>query len=168
MANNIPPSLSWLIKKRAMIAGEILHTRKALTKVQKFVDRLRRLEEDLAAIDKSLDMHEIKVDLENIKTVRPRRQPLKVPYGYISNFVIEYLRKHTRDKYIEKITIVEALIEKYKEVNQGSLDLPPYVDFTDAVSQALYGHLKHNRVVRHHNKNQNKMGLWQISNTHLD
>jgi hypothetical protein len=168
MANHIPPSLSWLIKKRAHIAGEILHTRKALIKVQKLVDKLKRLEEDLATIDKSLDLHEIKVDLNNIKPVRPRRQPLKMPYGYISDFVIDYLRQHARDKYVEKIAIVEALIKKYEEINQGLLDLPPYVDFTDAVSQALYGHVRHNRVVRHHNKNQNKMGLWQISNNHLD
>lgn len=168
MTNNIPPSLSWLIKKRAKIAGEILKIRKDLIKVQKLVDTLKILEENLEAIDKSLDLHEIKVDLENIKPIRPRRNPLKLPRGYISDFVIDFLRQNSKHGYVEKVDIVKALIERYKEVNQNLLDVPPYVDFTDAVSQALYGHLRSKRVIRHHDKNQNKMGLWQISSAYLD
>ncbi|MDP3744601.1 MAG: hypothetical protein Q8Q76_09730 [Methylotenera sp.] len=91
MANRIPPSLMWLINKRARLAGEIIQTKKALHKVQHIVSKLRNLEKSLETIDSSLKLHDIQVDLENIKPIRPQTYRMKFPRGYISRYVMEYL-----------------------------------------------------------------------------
>lgn len=70
MSDKIPPSQFWLIDKRVRLAGDILKTKKALSKVQHLVTKLRNLEDALQSIDSSLKLHEIQIDIENIKPIR--------------------------------------------------------------------------------------------------
>lgn len=160
MTNRIPPSLNWLIDKRARLSGHILRTKKALSKVQDLVDKLKILESDLAAIDQSLKLHNIQVDVENIKTIRPQMKRLKFPHGYINNTVLTYLRSHDDDKPVPKPEIVDFVFNKQFEFDPR---IATYSQVSKSVGQALarlcvLGHIK-----RHHNSDSFDEGLWTLA-----
>lgn len=92
MSNRIPSSLKWLIDKRARLDGEIRKTRASLNNAQRLIDELSKLETDLEAIDRSLGLHEIKVDLANIAPVRGHYVRIKLPHGELTRSVLLCLR----------------------------------------------------------------------------
>lgn len=160
MANKIPPSLNWLIKKRARLAGEIRKTRKALSKVQSLVDKLKSLEDDLDTIDKSLKLHTIQIDVNNIKPVRPKKPLLMFPRGDISKYVMRYLKLNGYERPVTKTEIVEYIIKIHDELYSCPL---PYVNFSDAVKQALVRNMRENRIVRCHHPITREVGLWMMA-----
>ncbi|WP_221763226.1 hypothetical protein [Methyloradius palustris] len=129
MVNRIPPSLNWLIDKRARLAGDIQRTNKALLKVQHLVSKLRELETALEAVDRSLQLHEIQVDVENIKPIRSHQTPkLKFQHGDISHLVLMHLRSQKNNSPIAKHRICLRAVS------------PPYVSHLLLwVSQLLLG-----------------------------
>lgn len=161
MANNIPPSLSWLIKKRARLSGEILKIKKSLSKVQSLVELLNKKERDLAAIDYSLSLHEIQVDLTLITPVRTKTS-LGFPNGYIQKFVLDYLSANTQDNPVSKTDIVQALIEEHK-TTLDSANTPKYVYFSNAVTQSLIRLNRQGFVEYQHNKITNEVGRWKLA-----
>lgn len=161
MSNRIPPSLNWLIKKRARLSGEILKIKKCLSKVQSLVELLNKKEKDLAAIDYSLSLHEIQVDLELIIPVRTKTS-LGFPHGYIQNFALAYLSANAQDKPVNKTDIVQALIEEHKTIF-NSTSTPKYVYFSNAVTQSLIRLYKQGFVEYQHNKITNEVGRWKLS-----
>ena len=160
MINKIPSSLNWFIKKHARLSGEIVRTKKRLKKVQALVDHLRKLESDRDVLEKTLALHEIQIDINLIRPVRPRKFRLPFPKGHNVNFVFEYLKTNSKERIVSKSEIVEALKIKYFEHYSPNL---PHVNFTDAVAEALHRHLRAGRVVRCHNLVTSSDGLWQLA-----
>ena len=159
MTNRIPPSLNWLINKRARLSGEIIRTKKALIKVQDLVDKLRVLESDLAAVDHSLKLHKIQVDVENIKPIRTKMTRLKFPYGYINNLVLTYLRSRNDDVPVHKSEIVNFVFNKQFEFDPQTATLS---QVSKSVGQALARLCVLGHVIRHHDSVTNDEGLWTL------
>ena len=90
MSNRIPPSLNWLVKKRARIHGELLKIKQQKVAYLKSYDRnIKKLELDLAALDRTLFLHEIKINPNIIPPIelRPINQTLK--YGKLTSLIFE-------------------------------------------------------------------------------
>jgi hypothetical protein len=85
MSYRIPPSLAWLGQKRACISGKIsrLHHELAVCQaaVQKKVADLERAQADLAAVDRTIGMHEIQVDPDLIPEIRTSSNPIALQHG---------------------------------------------------------------------------------------
>ena len=160
MANNIPPSLKWLIDKRARLAGDIAKTKKALSRVEHLVIKLRSLEEALEAIDNSLKLHEIQIDIENIKPINTHVYKMKFPGGYIRKSVMEFLIKNIDGDPVPKSLIVNFLISKHLEFDLKPL---PYAQASRAISMALAFHHRGGRVIRHHPISTQLEGTWSLS-----
>ena len=92
MTPKIPSSLKWLIDKRARLDAEIQRTQKSLASAKQLRGDLSKLEEDLAAIDRSLGLHDIQVRVENIKPVRSHYVRVNLPRGELTRSILLCLR----------------------------------------------------------------------------
>lgn len=160
MTYRIPPSLNWLIKKRGSLAGDIIRTKRSLKKVQHLVTKLNKLEEELKTIDSTLKLHEIQINVENIKPIRPKTNSLGFPHGYINQYVLKYLIDNYSSQPINKTEIVNFLISKNQEHQKTPAT---YDQITHAVKNSLFRHLMKGHVIRHHPLITSQEGLWQLS-----
>lgn len=127
MAIRIPSSLHWLIDKRARLAGDIIKTKRALKKVQHLVNRLSKLESELNTIDSTLRLHEIQIDVENIKPIREQVRLLAFPYGDVGKYVLEFLMDNHHASPILKCEIVYFLICKHQKYQAEPISYISYV-----------------------------------------
>ncbi len=160
MTNRIPPSLNWLINKRARLAGEMIRTKKALYKVQDLVNKLKYLEQSLEAIDSSLKLHEIQIDVENIKPIKSQTYQMKFPNGYINRYVMDYLISRAGDSPVPTSDIVKFLIDKHYEYDDKQL---PYTQVSRAVAMALSRLFRKGSVVKYHPTATTLEGKWGLS-----
>lgn len=84
MSSRIPSSLKWLIDKRARLDAEIRKTEAFLAKAKDLINELSNLKESLNAIDHTLSLYEIKVDINLIQRqdyneVRPHSTCRRMP-----------------------------------------------------------------------------------------
>jgi hypothetical protein len=94
MANKIPPSLKWLIDKRARLDGEIKKTEAAVKRTQHLIEELSTIKADLAAIDRALRLHDLQVDVDVIQPIRNQYVRTNVPYGELTRTIFLCLRLH--------------------------------------------------------------------------
>lgn len=158
MAGKIPPSLNWLIKKHARLSGEITKVKKALSKVQHLVDRLHELEVSLDAVDNALKLHEIQVDTENIKPIRPRKARSKFRHGEISNLILSYLRSRIDEAPVSKQDIAEYIRRKHLEIDPEPLNP---TQLSHCIQAGLNRLLRIGCISRCHDPITNQIGLWQ-------
>lgn len=162
MTNRIPPSLSWLIDKHARTSGQIIKLRNKLLAVLPSVDKLRELERSLEAIEESLKLHDIQIDLENIRPIRP---PMifrfKFKRGIAQKLVIEFLKSKYGQGPITKTEIDNLIIQEHAKV-------APHVICT----KGELGRYTHNLlkrlaakdyIIRSHSKQSHTVGLWEIN-----
>ena len=164
MTNRIPPSLNWLINKRARLVGNIIKIKKKLVHVQPLIDKLIELESNLKSIDSSLSMHEIKVDLDNIKPIRPQlhKQKLaKFPHGSQLNLFVKFLRSKNGLP-VTTLEIANHIIEKHLIFDETPL---PKSEAKRIAKQILARLHRCNKVTKLHNPIGNNIGLWQLKNT---
>jgi len=111
MSNRIPPSLKWLIDKRARLDGEIVALEKSIRQFEQLSGKFRKLEQlikrvevliseleesrvNLAAIDRALGLHDIQVEIENIAPIRSgKRKYLELPHGGIGKMLLTRLKQ---------------------------------------------------------------------------
>ena len=165
MTNRIPPSLNWLINKRARIAGEIIQTKKGLRKVQDLVIKLNKLEDELKSIDGSLKLHDIQINIENIRSIRTHCKHLRFPQGCINDYILQFLISKSDDFPTSKLEIVDHIILKHYELGGDQI---AYKTASRIVKQSLGRSCKLGRVVRHHNRKTRDHGFWTISKEFRD
>lgn len=158
MAGKIPPSLSWLIKKHARLSGEITKVKKALSKVQHLVDRLQELEASLDAVDNALKLHEIQVDVENIKPIRPHKARSKFRHGEINNLILGYLRSRVDEIPVSKRDIAEYIHRKHLEIDPEPLNP---TQLSHSIQAGLNRLHQLGCVSRCHEPATNQIGLWR-------
>jgi hypothetical protein len=92
MTNRIPSSLKWLIDKRARLEHEMGRLRRLPGEAEVL---LQEVEGALAAIDHALKLHDIRVNVRNIRPVRstPPNEHKGV-YGELSRTIIGALKAH--------------------------------------------------------------------------
>ncbi len=163
MAGRIPSSIFWLINKRARLAGEIAKTQKALSKVQHLVDRLKKLEASLQAIDDALKLHEIQIDTNDIKPIRPHKARSKFRHGEINNLILGYLRSKRDESPVSRREIAEYIHCKHMEIDPTPLNSTQLSQCIKAGLQRLY---RLGCISRCHDPATNQPGSWQAKKNH--
>lgn len=159
MAPRIPPSLAWLIDKRARLDAELLKTRASISKAQSLIVELSALEESLAAVDKTLSLHDIKVDIENIAPIRSHYVRVKVPHGELTKSILLCLRLR------EGGAVRQSEIVSFVEARFSDLGAP--AEKRSVLSRSIHYRLKglfrEGLLVRHHPPRTTDEGLWSIA-----
>lgn len=161
MAQRIPSSLKWLIDKRARIDAEIKKTRASLKTAEALIKELSGLEEDLAAIDRSLGLHEIKIEVENIPPVRSHYVRIKLPHGELTRSILLCLRLQ------EGTPVSMSAIAAFIEARHA--DLTAEKESRAALHRTIHYRLKNlyrsGVLQRHHPAETNSEGLWSLKDT---
>lgn len=158
MSVRIPPSLSWLIDKRARLDGEIRRTRASLAKARHLIEELSTLEEDLAAIDRTLELHEIKVDVRDIAPINTQYVRVKLPHGSLTQSILLFLRlrEGVPARMSEIVSFIEARYADIDALAESRGKLSRSVHYR-LKSLARQGVLK-----RHHFAHENSEGIWSL------
>lgn len=159
MTPKIPSSLKWLIDKRARLAGEIRKTRATLATAKQLIEDLSKLEEDLAAIDRSLGLHEIQIRVDYIQPIRSHYVRIKLPRGELTKSILLCLR--LREGVPARMSEIGAFIEARHS------DLSASVGSRAALHKSLHTRLKtlfsEGKLKRHHDPSSNKEGIWSLA-----
>ncbi len=90
MANRIPSSLNWLIKKRAETHGELNRIeRERSIYLQWTKQKISELKYDLQAIDRTLSLHDIKISPEIIPPKQPQVLGSKLNHGELTKLIYD-------------------------------------------------------------------------------
>jgi hypothetical protein len=92
MATRIPPSLAWLIDKRARLDAELQKARIAAENAKRLLADLEELEHNLNAIDRALGLHELQIDTNLIAPKKTHAIRVRLPYGALTRTLLQYLR----------------------------------------------------------------------------
>ena len=91
-----PPALKWLITKRSRLSGALLklddERAKLRDKIVSLDCRSGALLKQLAALDETIGLHEIPVNPEDIRPVRPHTRARLLPYGQLNRIIFTELR----------------------------------------------------------------------------
>lgn len=158
MTPKIPSSLKWLIDKRARLDAEIQRTQKSLASAKQLIGDLSKLEQDLAAIDRSLGLHDIQVRVENIKPVRSHYVRVNLPRGELTRSILLCLR--LRDGAPARMGEIVSFIE----ARHGDLSasVGNRAVFHRSVHNRLKALFREGRLKRHHPPSGNAEGLWSL------
>lgn len=183
MRTRTPPSLKWLINKKARLAGEIQYLETAapfrVERSQQLLDyaerrylelkkahqrNLKLTEEDLPrlkrqheAIKAALGMHEIQINPNLIRPIRPQKKRI-LPYGTLTRALYSYLKSVGGVATTREIAryIVEKHFDKNEQVN--------FVALTKRVSHRLKNLALEGKIIRLHNHfhGTNYEGVWKL------
>lgn len=162
MSTRIPPSLKWLIDKRARISGEIEKTRKSLDRAHELINEMHDLEETLSAIDKTLSLHELQIDKTLIRPIKSHYVRLKIPYGGINHTILTCLKLYSDGPPVSKSAINNFVIARYYDPNEKSV---PFKQIARSIHQSLNRLHADGKIKRFHNPSLNDEGLWKLIDT---
>lgn len=166
----IPPSLSWLIRNRRVLAGRIklaieekskleVHLQKAKTLIHQhelISQQIVVLEEDLAAIDRSIGLHEVPIDLSQISDLRPHKNPYLFKRGVLTQSIFSAFSFHP--KVWLSTTEVAVFVKSISHISFNDED---FLKLRDVVRNRLIGLAYHGKVDRINTGELNKEGLWR-------
>lgn len=160
MSTRIPPSLSWLIDKRARLDAEIKKTEKSLIKAKGLIEELSNLKENLAAVDKTLSLHDIPIDINLIKPMRSQYIRIKLPHGELTRSILLCLRLNQGDHLVTTSEIAAFIVAR-------NADLAAQPEHRSQLSLSLHNRLKglarEGVIQRHHPLFTNADGLWSLA-----
>lgn len=160
MTNRIPPSLNWLIDKRARIAGEIEKTSRSLKKAQALIEDLQVLEAKLKAIDMTLDLHHIKIDVCLISPIKSKELRLNIPHGELTKSILLCIKLYGENGPVSKSTIVDFVIARHFDSNSSKISSSQIGLSVQRRLKSLY---HQGYLLRHHSENTNHFGLWSLA-----
>lgn len=180
-----PPSLKWLLDKRARLLGEIKRLEKGIPAAREslskdiadaelqlaqlkaqqhrpLVDELvvQAKKADLAAIDRALQLHTIQVDTQLISPIWPHSAKNKLPYGQTTRFIYRYLKTI----YPESASAAEVaeFILSVTELNTDSMD-PEQIRLR--VRKQMRKLAAEGKLAPVHPKKTHLEGRWRLSQT---
>ena len=159
MSTRIPSSLKWLIDKRARLAGEIEKTKKALETANQLVEELKNLEETLSAIDKTFELHNIRIDVNLIRSIDSKYVRLKLPHGSITDSIVTCLKIYGDINPVPKSEIVRFLIARHYSFDEKE---EPYSQIARSVTKALNRMCRNGDIQRFHSLGASEEGLWKL------
>ncbi len=160
MTNRIPPSLNWLIDKRARVSGEIAKTKKLMKKAEALIHDLEILEQKLKAIDSTLDLHEIKIDVNLINPIRSHELRLNLPYGQLSKSILTCIRLYEVNGPVSKNIIEKFIVDRYFEFDGENIKSGKIKRILNRTLNNLY---HRGYLVRHHAGDSREIGSWTTS-----
>lgn len=164
MANRIPPSLNWLIDKRARVAGEIAKCKRSLKDAKTLLKDIEDLQIKLEAIDTTLDLHDIKVDISLITPIESKDLRISIPYGQMRKSILTCIRLYQENGPVSRDLIERFLINRHVDFQGDKVDR---LKFKRIVHNALKNLYHSGYLVRHHSPQTSSVGLWTLSEKYI-
>lgn len=124
----IPPSLNWLIQKYSRLTGRLEYLEETVPlktkELQNLSSELVQVREDLKALEKVIDLHGIKVDVQEIEPQKTNRNVTQQKYGQLTKIIYAILKDHHQSSTPE---IFEELTTRLN------------IEFEDPKERILYG-----------------------------
>jgi hypothetical protein len=150
-------NLNESIRHREKIAREIGTTKAQIAAVRLHMRQLETIKEDLAAIDRTLSLHDIQVDTQNIRSLNTNYKRLDLPLGEMSRCIYAALRAHAGPTL--RSTIYEYIITKHPRLISDEKSVRD-------VQRSLHDRLKslgrQGRLKRHHIGSGSADGIWSF------
>lgn len=158
MSTRIPSSLVWLIDKRARLDAEIRKTQVSITNAKKLIKELSSLQNDLLAVDKTLALHEVAIDVKLIEPINSHYKRIDLPYGELTSSILSCLRIRNDGPPATKKEIIAFIVSRNPHLmtNIGVHSL-----LLRSVQKRL-NCLVREKIIRRHHSPQDKKGLWSL------
>jgi len=159
MANRIPPSLSWLIEKRARVDGEMKKTQQALNKVTRLLKKLEAAEDRLKALDAVIAEHPLTQEPKRagpFNIEHHRRLPL--PKGEMTRCILDCLGE-AKGQPVKRAELHAFIFARYPQ-----FDTTDYYRrwIKEVVKDRLKTLIYRNVVQRHHDRRTRQPGIWSL------
>ncbi|WP_225972446.1 hypothetical protein [Ephemeroptericola cinctiostellae] len=166
----IPPSLSWLIRNRRVITGRIklaadekskleIHLQKAnlfIHQHELISQQIEVLKKDLAAIDRSISLHEIPIDLTQLGDLRPHKNPYLFKRGVLTQSIFSAFS--FRSKVWLSTTEVAVYVKSITRININDEN---FINLRDVVRNRLIGLAYQGKIDRINSGKLHKEGFWR-------
>ena len=180
-----PPSLKWLLDRRARLVGELeklqkrhpkklaaaeevhrkakehLEQTKRQIALQKKRFRMRQklLSADLDAIDNTLKQHEIRISSELIQPIASQDAYKFLPFGELTRTIFEYLKCAGENP----LSTTDLTISIASSIDREISD-KEFTALKHSVAHRL-DHLRHQgKIIKSNNSKRNVEGLWKLPN----
>jgi len=177
----IPPSLQWLLNKRARLLNAItvaeqLHFKRAHMRTQMIAAHKRQekvsginlnaskthieaLKRDLNAVDITLSMHEAPINPEIIEPIKTQTAARKFTHGAIGRLILTCLKYAGKDS--RTTTEVAAFVAEYYKVDIEEVE---FLQIRTSVKYRLRHLADNGKVKRAEKVSKNVESHWQLSN----
>lgn len=160
MSTRIPSSLKWLIDKRARLDGEIRRTEASLSRAHALVEELSKLKESVVAIDHTLSLHEIEIDVSLIRPIQSKYVRVNLPHGELTKSILLCLRLNKDVRPVGMIEIVRFIEARYADL---SVQPGSRLKLNESVHNRLKDLARQGLIQRHHPLTTNTQGFWSIA-----
>lgn len=154
----LPSSLKWLIDRRGRVDGEIKKIKASLEKCQRLSESLVQLEELLQSVDRTLALHDIKVNSDCIPTIRSQYVRIKLPRGELTRGILLCLRLNENSR-VRSSDIAAFLVARYADL---AVEPETFRRLRKSVKNRLQALGREGLVVRHPTLCSNEDGLWGL------
>lgn len=160
MSNRIPPSLAWLIDKRARIDGEMKKTEESLQRLTRLLIRLEAAEKRLVALDAMIAAHPLVREPKKIGvfiTEHNRRLPLQK--GEMTHCILECLKEASGTP-VMQTHLLAFVFERYPQ-----FETTEYYRrwIWEVIKDRLKTLVRRGVVLRHHDRRTFRPGAWSLS-----
>lgn len=155
----LPSSLKWLVDRRARVDGEIRKIEKSLKQCQTLAADLAALKELLASVDKTLGLHDIRIEPERIPPIRSQEVRVTLPYGELARSILLCLRLNS-GRPVSSREITDFIAIRNAELNAHPI---PRAQLSESVGNRLNGLHRSGLIVRHPSETTTSPGLWSIA-----
>jgi len=157
----LPSSLKWLIDRRARIAGEIDKVERLAAKCQRLLDEMRSLQDLLAAVDQTLGLHDVAVEVSLIPPIRSQEVRINLPHGELTRSILLCLR--LSDGMPESTHEIAAfIVARHTNLDCGASSA---ATLRRSVGYRLKNLCHDGLVVRHHALGGNQEGIWSLASS---
>jgi len=162
MRTRIPPSLKWLVDRRARLSSELERDRReaeyAALRVLALKAKVELLRQDLAAIDRALSMHEVRIHPETIAPLKTWHAERRFKHNHLTRNIMAYLR--IAKGHWSSTTELMAYV-----ATQGGIEVTEesYPELRLATRKRLRNLRASGRVIRKHEAKTSKEGYWALS-----
>jgi len=165
-----PSALKWLITKRSRFSGALLklddERARLCDKIASLDCRAAALHKQLAALDETIGLHEIPVDPEDIRPVRPHARARLLPHGQMSRIIFAELR--LAGDWLSTTEVVARILQHLPERERF-----PLVPIRHCVRKRLRTLARKGLLDRHTDgisaagvTNGNSEAYWRLTRTH--
>lgn len=159
---NLPRNLNALHRYRARIADEIAKTREQIAIVKTHVRELKKIKADLAAIDRTLALHDIPVDPDDIRSIHNKYKRVDLPYGELSRCIFKALRQSSPASHT---AIFEVVAARHPHLVTDGVSIR---QLKRSIHDRLKALASQGRVKRHHARVGAQCGIWSFPDVDSD
>lgn len=157
----LPSSLKWLIDQRARVAGEIEKIERLAAKCQRLLDEVRPLQDLLAAIDQTLGLHDIVVDVSLIQSIKSHDVRINLPHGELTRSILLCLR--INDGIPMSTDALTAFVAaRYADLEGTAI---PVATLRRSVRYRLKNLCREGLVVSTHTHGSRQAGFWSLNSS---